>query len=206
MSTQTYSYLARTRCVRQTSSGGVHKRRYTTAYVSKLKYTTAVINWHVRHARDTRASLGVLAHSRFMIAFMKTLGHANTKMLLDFPTRCVRQSNSSGVHSLVKYNWFYTGMHCTKKRCARISRRAGPFGLHDRFHESPRLCPRAPVSYRHVLGPCGNRAAVVHLMLSTPPVVYQAYMKYTTGGVISIILLSMCILYILLPVSPPIFS
>ena len=43
-------------------------------------------------------------------------------------------------------------------------------------------------------------------MLSTPPVVYQAYMKYTTGGVISIILLSMCILYILLPVSPPIFS
>ena len=75
--------------MRQTSSGGVHNVRFN-ASVPKLVYTTAVINRHVRHARDMRVSRGVLARSGSMIPSLKILDHANTQLLLLSPTRCVR--------------------------------------------------------------------------------------------------------------------
>ena len=63
------------------------------AFVSKLVYTTAVINWHVRHARDMRVSPGVLARSGSIIPSMKTLDHADTHMLLLFRTgACGKQT------------------------------------------------------------------------------------------------------------------
>ena len=57
-----------------------------------LKYTSAVINRHVRHARDVCVSPGVLARSGSMIASVKTLDHVKTRMILLFLTRCVRQA------------------------------------------------------------------------------------------------------------------
>ena len=92
MRTHTCSYFAWRRCVRQRSSGGVHKLRYTTASVPNLKYTSAVINRHVRHARDVCVSPGVLARSGSMIASVKTLDHVKTRMILLCLTRCVRQA------------------------------------------------------------------------------------------------------------------
>ena len=94
-----------------TQSGGVYK----------IKYTTAAISWHVRHARDKRVAPGVLACSGSMIASVNTLDHANTHMLLLSPDESVRQMNIGGGHKLTKYNWFYIGMHCSKRMCSRIS-------------------------------------------------------------------------------------
>ena len=54
---------------------------------------------------------------------------------------------------------------------ARISCATGPFGLHDRFHESPRPCQHARVHTLPIRGACGKQRSVVY-ELDTPPVLY----------------------------------
>ena len=94
----------------------------------------------------------------------------------------VRAANSGGVLSsdkrlvvLLSLNHRGNTLTCTAcMRQARISRRTGPFGLHDRFHEKANT---------HMLLRCpddvctANKSAAFYISLNTPQVLYRQTLR-----------------------------
>ena len=150
-------------------------RRYT------IGEKTDMYGLSTRHAR----SLGVLACLGCTMASVIARDHAKASLLLRFRTKCVRQTSRGVVHKL--RNTPVLLAYIAQRRCAHGSPEVlAHLGYSIAFMKAldhayvPRL-----VSFRHNAHKA-NQPWCVFFDLSTPPVVYQACIEYTTGGVLSI--------------------
>ena len=136
-------------------------------------------------ARGRRESRRVLACLGCTMASIIAVDHAKALLLLRFRTRCVRQTSRGVVHKL--RNTPVLLAYIAQRRCAHGSPEVlAHLGYSIAFMKAldhayvPRL-----VSFRHNAHKA-NQPWCVFFDLSTPPVVYQACIEYTTGGVLSI--------------------
>ena len=124
-------------------------------------------------ARGKRVSPGVLACMGSTVDFIEALDHANAHMPLRCPDDvCAANEQRGCVHKLKGTTGSILACIARRRGAHLFPDLPGPFALHDSFHEGPSQCPRAPVTYCPVRGPCGVTTAMM----------YQACIKYPAGG------------------------